>query len=498
MAATWVEEEMVGLDLCDARLNLRCHELLSDLCSRPNASIPEAVGGGNAEVQAAYRFWANANVSAEAILAPHIASSRRRIAQYPSVVLVQDTTEIDVTRPAQEVQGAGPLDEGSRVGGFVHPLHAFTEEGTPLGTVHCQIWSRPQKPARKPTKAAKLKARAAARKRPIEEKESGRWVKGFQAAQAVAAEIPQTEIICVADSEADVYELFSETKAGSGNAQFLVRACQDRLLVPSRDESAEPPVTLLWAAVENAAVLMEATIEVRGREAKVQCETRGRRQARVSRTTVVNVRAARVTLRGPHRPAGRLPDVTVSAVLVREINPPAGEAPIEWLLITTLPIDTLAQVQRVIKLYAVRWKIELFFRMLKQGCRVEERRFEFQDRVERFLAMSLIVAWRISYMCHLGRECPEMSCEAVFSPEEWQVAYRVLYREKPPRTPPSLQTMIRIVAQLGGYVNRVREDEPGLQTLWRGMQRLNDMTMCWKLFSPDAKNSERLVLNNEG
>jgi hypothetical protein len=205
---------------------------------------------------------------------------------------------------------------------------------------------------------------------------------------------------------------------------------------------------------------------------------------------VVNVRAARVTLRGPHRPTGRLPDVTVSAVLVREINPPAGEAPIEWLLITTLPIDTLAQVQRVIKLYAVRWKIELFFRMLKQGCRVEERRFEFQDRVQRFLAMSLIIAWRISYLCHLGRECPEMSCEAVFSPEEWQVAYRVVFREKPPRKPPSLQSMIRIIAQLGGYVNRDRQDEPGLQTLWRGMQRLNDMTMCWKLFSPDAKNSE--------
>jgi hypothetical protein len=122
--------------------------------------------------------------------------------------------------------------------------------------------------------------------------------------------------------------------------------------------------------------------------------------------------------------------------------------------------------------------------VLKSGCRVEDRRFEALDRLLPCLAVYLIVAWR---------SCPEMSCEAVFEPSEWKSVYVVVKREPPPKVAPKLQEMIRLVAQLGGYVNRKRDDEPGPQTLWLGLQRMHDITVCWEVFGPGAREKEAAV-----
>lgn len=130
--------------------------------------------------------------------------------------------------------------------------------------------------------------------------------------------------------------------------------------------------------------------------------------------------------------------------------------------------------------------VEVFFRVLKSGCRVEQRRFEQVDRLLPCLAVYLIVTWRTLYVCRLGRSCPEISCEAVFESGEWQSVYQVVRREKPPKEPPKLQEMVRMVAQLGGYVNRKRDDEPGPQTVWLGLQRLHDIALCWQVFGPGA------------
>lgn len=207
----------------------------------------------------------------------------------------------------------------------------------------------------------------------------------------------------------------------------------------------------------------------------------------------VEVRAARVTLRPPWRPDRRLPPVSVNVVLVREVNPPADEPPMEWILVTNLPIDSIEQVRQAIQYYCVRWMIELLFRTLKSGCRVEVRRFEHVDRLLACLAVYLIVAWRTLYVCRLGRSCPDISCEAIFEPAEWKSVYRVVRREAPPSTPPKLSEMVRMVAQLGGYVGRKRPDQPGPQTVWLGLQRMHDMALCWQLFGPEAKTENILV-----
>ena len=137
--------------------------------------------------------------------------------------------------------------------------------------------------------------------------------------------------------------------------------------------------------------------------------------------------------------------------------------------------------------------IEVLFRVLKSGCRVEERRFEHIDRLLPCLAVYLIVAWRTLYVCRLGRSCPDINCEAVFEPPECKSVWKVVQRTDPPREPPPLGRMVRMVAQLGGYVDRKGSGPPGPQTIWIGLQRMHDFALCWQLFGPEAQPAPELV-----
>jgi hypothetical protein len=303
----------------------------------------------------------------------------------------------------------------------------------------------------------------------------------------------------VADSEADIYELLAEAQAEPREVDWIVRSCQDRALQDGDEDDTEDALlgrktaNHLREEVLRGDVLFRHTIKVRGRKAKVNCENRGRRQPRQSRTAEVEVRAARVTLRAPWRPDRKLPAVSVNVVLVQEVDPPTNETPVEWILLTSLPIEEVDEVRQVIQYYCVRWMVEVLFRTLKSGCRVQERRFEHVDRFLPCLAVYLIVAWRTLYVCRLGREMPEISCEAIFEPAEWKSVYRVVRRTAPPPEPPTLSEMVRMVAQLGGYVNRKRNDEPGPQTVWLGLQRVHDFALCWQTFGPEAETENILV-----
>ena len=481
MLAPWVMDELKAADLNDERLNKRFFEIVDQLAKCPTGSIPAACGGA-AEMMAAYRWFDNAKVTFDKVLQPHIESTRKRIASQQHVILVQDTTEIDLTRPEQQVKGAGPLDGHSRRGALLHLLHAFTPNGTAMGTAHASVIIRSDD---KPLNATKKRAERQAT--PIEEKESYRWVVALRHAQDEAGRHPQTRFVCVGDSESDIYELMAETVNAPGNAHWIVRACQDRAL--HRNSSEETAAKSVRERLLAGPVLYTTVISVRGRKAKVSCEKRGRRQPRESRKAEVEVRAARLTLRPPSRPDRKLPPITLNVVMVRELNPPEGEPAVEWILLTDLPIDSIEDVRQIIEKYSTRWMIEIFFRTLKSGCRVEGRRFEHIDRFLPCLAVYLIVTWRTLYVCRYSRECPDISCEAIFEPAEWKSVYRVVLG-KTPRTPPKLQEMVCVVAQLGGYVNRKRTDPPGPQTVWLGLQRLHDITVCWKLFGPEVRGQK--------
>jgi hypothetical protein len=391
-------------------------------------------------------------------------------------LLVQDTTELVLTRPHQQVAGAGPLSTESRRGAYLHPLVAYTPARLNLGAVWHKSWARD---AIDTVRTNKEKSKHLEQV-PIEDKESYRWLEGQREARKIAEMCADTQCILVCDSEADIYEVFSEPRQTSHGRplELLIRGCQDR----ATDLVGKSILDLARASD----VVHSLVIDVSGREAKTKVETGRRGKSRLARTATVEVRACSVTLRPPWRPDRKLPPITIQVVLVEEASPPEGEDAISWMLLTTLPIDTPEQVLTVVDYYCCRWPIENYFKILKSGCRVEDRLFETLSRELNAVAVYMIVAWRIQLFCHLGRECPDMDCTVIFEESEWKSVYIVATKKEPPEQPPSINTMIRLVASLGGYVAR-KNTQPGIQTLWIGMQRMRDLATGYDAFGPESK-----------
>lgn len=225
-----LEDEVQGAALGDQRLTKRLGKVIEQLGAKPNMSIPAATHG-RAEMEAAYRFFDNEKVSPEKILQPHIEATRERISQTEVALLVQDTTDLDLTRPQQQVRGAGPMESNTRRGIFLHPLLAFDDHGLPLGVAWQKSWAR-KKIRKNPTSKERDDRQ---RRTPIEEKESFRWIEGMRAARKVAEDYPQTTCVCIADSDADVHELFCESQVTSrGKLHLLVRACKNRITCDPR------------------------------------------------------------------------------------------------------------------------------------------------------------------------------------------------------------------------------------------------------------------------
>lgn len=475
---TQLRDEVRGADLGDERLNQRLVTVIEELGAQPNLSIPAATDG-RAEMEGAYRFFDNDKVSPEKIREPHVAATIERIAQCEIALLVQDTTELDLSRPSRRVRGAGPMDCESRIGAFHHPLMAFTIDGVSLGTVWQKTWAR-EKIEKSLTKAEKAQKRKAT---PIERKESIRWIEGQRAARDIAAACPDTQCVCVSDSESDIYELFSEPRTAQtetdserlGPLELVVRAGQDRTTTTGD-----------WLAdARSTEELFSDSVSVSARVAKVTTAKSARAKSRDARTANVEVRATTVTLIPPSRPDRKLPPVEVNLVLVEETQPPEGCDPIRWLLVTTLPVATVEEVKQVVSIYCLRWQIEVYFRTLKSGCRVEQRQFETLRRVENSLAVYSIIAWRVMYLCRLGRECPDLNCEVVFSESEWKSICHIHHDGKVPAEPPTLNEMIRLISSFGGYVIRPKT-HPGTQTLWIGLQQLYCFALSWDAFGPDT------------
>jgi hypothetical protein len=482
----WVKEELQAAEFGDVRLDARFQMVMDDLSQKPSVSIPAACGGWK-ETFATYRFFENRRVSYERVLQPHRQATLQRMTMHPVVLLIQDTTEADVTRPQERMKGAGPLSDESQWGFYVHPLLAVTPERIPLGVVQGEIWSRDLEEFRQRQREKEQDGgakRKRNRNRSIEEKESLRWLEGYRAGCAVAGEIPQTTIVVLSDSEGDIYECFEEAAKpeGAKKAEWLVRACQDRNL----SGTAPGDFRHLRAKVASTRVLGTVEVEVREQTPK-NASDRKRNQPRSARTATMTIQAARVTLRGPQRPGGRPPDVEVNVVLVREKVPPPGEEAIEWLLLTSLPIRTFKQVQQVIAYYCCRWQIEVYFKVLKSGCKIEQRQFQDAEHYLPCVALYMVIAWRVMYVMMLGRQCPDMSCTELLSEAEWKAVYTVVRGQEAPEQPPTLSAMVLLIASLGGHLGRKHDGPPGPKTMWIGLQRMRDLALAWDAFQLTAR-----------
>lgn len=475
-----IKDEVTGAVFGDQRLSKRLVKLCVQLSSKPTESIP-AAADSRADWEAAYRFFDNKKISPEKILQPHRQATLERIRQCDCVVLAQDTTEINLTRPSQQVQGAGRLGSEQQYGAFYHPLVAFSEQSLALGVVWQKNWTWEfDKP--KLSKKQKAKIR---RESPIENKESIRWIEGIRASVEIARLCPDTQCIAVADSESDVYEVLQECALSRvSNFQFVIRAGQNR----TTDEKMD------WLEnARKAPCVDRSEVKVSRRRAQFRSKAKSGRQGdRDERTAKIEIRVAKVTLNPPSRPDRRLFPIELNLVLCEEVSPPAGTEPISWLLVTNLPTDSLEEIRKVIRAYCCRWQIEIFFRTLKSGCRVEKRLFEEIERSMNSLALYSIIAWRVLYLTQLGRTCPEMECDVVFDESEWKAVYTVTHHKRAdfclPEKPPALNEMIKMIASLGGYIDRPwQNSNPGPKSLWIGLQQVHSLSTGWLAFGPGSK-----------
>jgi len=442
--ADWAQWEFGTAPLGDPRLVRRLVEVGRDFYARPQANIPEA-SQSRARTKAAYRLL-DQHVGMKEFLCAHVRATIERAKQEAVVLAVQDTTSLNYTGLQEVCQGLGAVGTAQRgaVGLIVHDTVTFTPAGLPLGVLDAQVWARPRQKKRKRSK----------------QKESQKWLVSYDQACMLQTECGKpTTVVSVGDREADFYELFCAARDRKNGAQLLVRAAQNRRV---RQECG-----YLFDHLHGLEPAGEYELAVAARPG---------RTARVARLAV---RFAQVTLQAPQG-RKRLGPVDVYAVLAHEQDAPARETPLEWLLLTTLPVRTFAQAEQRLSWYSVRWAIEVFHRTLKSGCRIEDRQLENARRLENCLAIDMVVAWRILYLRHLSRVDPDAPCTVYFAPHEYEALYAVTHRGKPlPKKPITIRQATHLVAMLGGFLGRKGDGEPGAETLWRGLQRLDAICIGW-------------------
>jgi hypothetical protein len=452
--ADWAEEEFGGVRLGDERLHERLLILARDLYARPQANLPQACQT-RAKTKAAYRFLAHPDTCMDALLEPHFEATRKRLAAESLVFAVQDTTSLNYsTHPDTDDLGPiGSTPEGS-IGLWLHSTLVFNPEGTPLGLLDVQCWARDE---------AAFGKRHRRKDLPIEEKESNKWLKSWRQVAEVQRRTPSTRLVVVGDREADIYELFHAAGTEENGPWLLIRAQRDRLRTEGQEH------LWPWMAQQPVAGIQE-----------VQVPRRHTQPARVARMAV---RFARVSLRPPHGKK-QLGELTLWAVLAQEVEEPRGVKPLRWMLLTTCAVNSFDSACEKLRWYTLRWGIEVFHRTLKSGCRIEQRQLGTAERLEACLAIDLVVAWRIFHLTKLGRETPAVPCTVYFEEAEWKALMVYVTKDPvPPAKPPSLREAMRLVAGLGGFLGRKGDGNPGTQTLWLGLQRLDDITETYKVFA---------------
>jgi hypothetical protein len=458
-----IANEFDTLQLGDKRLDKRCKLIAERFAANPQASINAASQGWN-ETHAAYEFFDNDFVDEADILAAHKDATMRRIEQQDVVLLVQDTTELDFTKHPTE--DSGVLNEGYRFGLYDHSQIAFTESGLCLGVMDVKLFSH--------TPETLGQSKDQRKQLPIEEKESFRWLQNYRQACQLAGEQPDKQIINVADREADLYDIFVEAAEHPTPADFVIRAKQPRC-TPERDLEAGP-CTYKKVADEVA----DAPVSIR-----LQIDLAATPK-RAARRATLEVRAKRLRVKPPQTRKSEFPEVELSVVEVREVDGPGDGTDVHWQLLSSLPVDTIDQIQRVIDIYVTRWPIETYFRVYKSGCRIEEIQLETNARQRRALMIYKVVAWRLMYLTTLGRQCPDLDCEAVFADFEWKPVWKVVRGQELPKTPPRLGEMVQMVGELGGHNNRSGDAPPGAEAMWNGLRRMKDFALAWRAFGNEG------------
>jgi hypothetical protein len=396
----WAETQFRAADLGDARRTDRLVSTMAAIARAPDESLPRQLGSV-AGAKAAYRLFDCGAVTREAVMDPHLAQCRAEAGRHPVVLMVHDDTTLDFSTH-RRLQGAGRVGDDRGTGFLAHSCPAVLPAGAILGLAHQTIWTRPPKGMARQTRESAVWAETVAT--------TGRPPAG-------------TIFVSVADRGADVYEHLESVRDTGWDA--VVRAARDRRLVTGGGS---------LTALRAARAMGAATAVTRQGEVAVCVAWR------------------ELELLPPrHGPAGRAP------IRVRGVR--VWNDTLEWLLLTTRPVETLDQALEIIGWYSRRWTVEEFHRAWKTGCRAEQRQLEQADRPVPLLGAPAIVAVRL-----LGLR------DAAAPADVPETTIRILAAklQRPPESFRTNRDFLRGVARLGGFLARKSDGEPGWLTIWKG------------------------------
>ncbi len=428
----WANPEFENTELGDKRYSSRAAQIAEKRFLNPSDGGVSGLGE-KALIKSAYRFYESPRkeITIDNILNGHFERTTRRMAAHEVVLHSQDTTRLNYDG-LQETTGLGAMS-GNQTGHQAQGLHlhstmALTTTGIPLGLSDVQCWARITKEEKEKRRqiAESIENYIPSVEEEIQEKESCRWLHSYEVSDAIAQRVEGLTVVNVSDREGDIYKLFAEANKPHRKAHLLVRANHNRALESegasidsdleqNREQAERESVSIhLWPHLKNQPVA--GTIEL----------NLPKNQTRPKRKASVEVRYAKITLKAPTKKQANLP---LHAVYVSEPSPEKGVSPVEWMLLTTMEVTSAEQALEIVRWYCQRWKIEELHRVIKSGCRIEDKQLKTAEALKRAIAIDLVVGWRILLLTKLSREHPDLPASVAFSPSEIEVS-KILRMER--------------------------------------------------------------------
>ena len=421
-ADQWAAQEFGGANLGDSRLAERLVSSAQALGAMPGRTLSGARQGDWPAVKGYYRMIDkpdDAALTAQAILAPHRERTVQRMMGQSTVLCIQDGTDLNYNQLDQCI-GLGVLSKnqtGAKTRGLhLHSTFVVSTEGLPLGLLQAQF-SAPEPKSETDTRPQPSI--------PIEEKKTFAWIEGLRTCVELDKQLPGTRQICVMDREADFFELFDEQRK-TGKVDLLVRSKHDRVI----DDKAGH----LFESVRDSPICGEMVIQVQRQSSRTKKSKQQAKPGHVQRSATVAVRYKEIELRPGVYQKNKAP-IKLTVVHVQETIQPKDDEPVEWFLLTTCDVSSPEQAQQILRWYCLRWRIEDWHRVLKSGCNIEKLQHKTAERLKRTIAINLVIAWRIMLLTLLGRECPQLAAEVLFSDLEIQVLIASSKKTEP--TPPA-------------------------------------------------------------
>lgn len=454
----WVYRENAACKFADVRLGRRFRDLLGQIGDAVGESIPMACQDW-ANAKAAYRFFSNERVNEGEILAGHFQATHDRFEATDGPILVlHDTTEFSFQRESPERIGvtysvnsgrdkAGRVRSHTVCGILMHSSLAVTTDALPLGLAAVKFWNR-----KKFKGTAALKKKVNPTRIPIEKKESFRWLENLRQSTATLGD--PARCVHIGDRESDIYELFCT--AQEIGTHFLVRTCVDRLAGDGAHTVADDM----------------AKAKIRGRHRIEVRDTNGN-----PTIADLEIKFEKLQLLPPIGKQKQYPPLELTVIHAQERGKPKNRKPIDWKLITDLPVRSLKDAVGKLQWYALRWKIEVFHKILKSGCRAEDSKLRTAERLVNLISVFCIVSWRIFWMTMLNRSTPDAPSTLALTESEIRLLDHLVPDKRETPNSKSISRYIIKIARLGGYLARANDSPPGNIVMWRGLSRLSDIEL---------------------